>query len=415
MTAASTYIGPLAYLGRILPSLSETFVVREVAALVRLGLAVRLFSLQQPEDPAMHPEIRDLKLPLTTLWVPHRREFWQAHFHYLRRRPQAYRRGLRDLVLTTRLRGRERRRGLFIFLVAPYAAWCLERQGVRHLHAHFANTAASVALGAATLAGIPWSFMAHAYDVFVDTLLLDLKLSRAAFAATCSHFHVRYLREHFPAARQARLEVIRYGLDPALFPYQLPRRQEPPSILGVGRLVATKGFHTLIEALAHLRRQGLRPRCRIIGDGPERQRLAAQVQNLGLTGQVELLGRQLPAAVKAAYEQADILVMPSCVKNNDRDGMPNVLLEAMALGVPVISTYVSGIPELVRQEETGLLVPPEDPLALAHAIARLLQDQELAARLSLQARRLVETEFNIYRSAARLRELFAAARPAPEV
>ncbi len=265
-----------------------------------------------------------------------------------------------------------------------------------------------MALPAASLAGIPFSFMAHAYDVFVDTLLLSAKLARAAFVGTCSHFHVRYLREHFPAARQARLAVIRYGLAPEIFPYQPPRRHEPPVILGVGRLVATKGFHTLVAALAHLRDLGLQPQCRIIGDGPERQHLETQIRELGLDRQVQLWGAQRPAAVKAAYSQADILVMPSCVKNNDRDGIPNVLLEAMALGVPVISTSVSGIPELVRPEETGLLVEPENPPALAAAIARLLQDRELAARLSRQARHLVETEFNIYRSAARLRDLFAA-------
>lgn len=403
-------MGPIGYLGRILPTLSETFVVREVAAHWRLGLPVRLFSLYPPEDPAMHPEIRDLSLPLTTLWQPSRPAFWTAHLHYLQRRPRLYRQCWQDFLRHPDSRGPARRRCLLFLLVSPYAARCLETQGIKHLHAHFANTAASVALGAATLAGIPWSFTAHAYDVFVDTLLLDLKLRRAAFVATVSNFHVQYLREHFPGARQARLEVIRYGLDPDLFPFQLRPRREPPVILAVGRLVATKGFHTLIAALARLRRQGLQPRCRIIGEGPERPSLTTQIARLGLADQVELLGRQLPAAVKAAYDQADLLVMPSCVKNNDRDGIPNVLLEAMALGVPVISTWVSGIPELVRPEATGLLVPPEDPAALAEAIARLLQDPELAHRLARSARQLVETEFNIYRSAARLQELLAAAR-----
>ena len=404
--------GAIAYLGRILPALSETFVIREVAALCQRGLAVRLLSLYPPDPVGIHPEIREMGLQVTTIYEPRRLRFWLRHLYYLGKCPRRYAACLWRYVLKPAVGCRERLRCAYFFLMAPAAAWCLERQGIAHLHAHFANTPASVALMASALTGVPFSFMAHAYDVFVDALLLPEKLQAAKFVATCSYFNVQYLRQHFPAAGRARLRVVRYGLDPASYPFRLPeRRQEPPVVLGVGRLVATKGFQTLVAAMAHLRDQGIPAVCRIIGDGPEYDHLQKQIAALRLQDRVQLLGRRLPEEVKAAYSQADVLVMPSCVRNNDRDGIPNVLLEAMALGVPVISTYVSGIPELVRPEETGLLVEADDPPALAAALARLLSDLALAQRLARRARQVVEEEFNILRSAAQLEALMAGSEP----
>lgn len=417
MTKSSRVPPPtvIAYLGRILPALSETFVIREVAALWQRGLQVDLLSLYPPDPLGIHPEIRDLGLKVATIYEPRQPRFWLRHLYYLVTRPQRYSACLWRYVLRPAGSLKDRLRCAFFFLMAPSAAWSLERQGIAHVHAHFANTPASVALMAAALTGVPFSFMAHAYDVFVDTLLLPEKLQAAKFVATCSYFNVHYLRQHFPEAHTARLEVVRYGLDPALYPFRLRRqRQEPPVILGVGRLVVTKGFHTLVAAMAHLRDQGVAAQCRIIGDGPESAHLQQQIADLQLQDRVQLLGRRLPEETKAAYEQADILVMPSCVRNNDRDGIPNVLLEAMALGVPVVSTYVSGIPELVRPEETGLLVEPEDPPALAAALIRLLQDPALGPQLASRAREVVEQEFNIHHSAARLATLFHESGTGPE-
>lgn len=396
----------IAYLGRILPTLSETFVIREIAALVRLGAKVSLFSLYPPESLAIHPETRRLPLQVTTIFSPRQPLFWLAHIFFAVIQPRRYWSCLWRYVVNVKTTWRNRGRLLRYFAASPYAAWRLGRDRITHVHAHFANSPTSVALMATHLAGLPFSFMAHAYDVFVDTLLLPEKLAAAKFAATCSFFNVEYLRRHFPEARQARLEVIRYGLDPAAFPPRHRLPQATPMIIGVGRLVETKGFHTLIQAGARLRDEGLAFSCVLIGEGPEAARLHRLVQALNLSSQVALLGKRLPAAVNTFYQQADILVMPSCVRHNDRDGIPNVLLEAMAMEIPVISTYVSGIPELVRNRETGLLVAPDEPVALAAAIRTLLTDPPLAQKLARQGRVLVEREFNIYASAARLLELF---------
>ncbi len=398
----------IAYLGRILPTLSETFVVREIAALVRLGANVPIFSLYPPESLSAHPETKGLPLRVTTIFCLSHPLFWLIHIYYAISHPCRYWSCLWRYVLKIKTTWNNRGRLFLYFLASPYAAWCLGRARVTHVHAHFANSPTSVALMATHLARVPFSFMGHAYDVFVDTLLLSQKLTAAKFVATCSFFNVHYLQTHFPATRQARLEVIRYGLDPAAFPPRPSPPHSTPMILGVGRLVETKGFHTLVEACARLRDDGLAFSCCLIGDGPEAERLRFLVEKLNLSSQVNLLGKRLPSEVKTFYEQSDMLVMPSCVRANDRDGIPNVLLEAMAMEIPVISTYVSGIPELVRHQETGLLVEPDDPVALAEAIMTLLSNPTLTHRLARQGRALVEQEFNIYCSAARLLQLFTS-------
>lgn len=400
----------ISYLGRVLPILSETFVVREIAALRHLGADVRPLSLYSPDTSAVHPEAPDLAREVEVLVRPTHPLFWLAHLVILSRSPIRYLHCLWQYVLAADEPWRRRLRCLGYFGVAPFAALRLHRAGVAQVHAHFANAATSVAMMAAKLAGIPFSFTAHAYDLFVDDVLMPAKLSAAAFVATCSHFHVRYLREHYPTAAGATLKVVRYGIDPTIF---APRRtvpQTPPLILAVGRLVETKGFHTLVEACARLRSQQLAANCSIVGEGPEGDRLLRMVTELRLTDSVTLVGKLRPAEVSAYYPRASLLVMPSCVRNNDRDGIPNVLIEAMAMEIPVVSTRVSGIPELVRDGETGLLVDPDDPNGLAEAITRLLNDPGLAHRLAQAGRELVLREFNIYTSAQQLLLLFEEAR-----
>lgn len=398
----------IGYLGRILPTLSETFVVREIAALRRLGQEVRAFSLYPPDRTAAHPEAPGLAEEVEVLVRPTLPRFWLAHLIVLLRSPLRYFHCLWRYVLAAGEPGRRRLHCLAYFAAAPFAAIRLRRAGVTHLHAHFANASTTTAMMTSDLAGIPFSFMAHAYDIFVDDVLLAAKLSAAAFVATCSHFHVRYLQEHYPV--RAAIFVVRYGVDPELFAPRQPSRRTPPLIFAVGRLVETKGFHTLVEACARLRAMSLAADCLIIGEGPERERLTHLIATLQLAERVTLFGKLPPAEVAARYSQASLLVMPSCVRNNDRDGIPNVLLEAMAMGIPVVSTRVSGIPELVRDNETGLLVEPDDPQALADAIARLLSDPLLAERLARAGRDLVLHEFNIYKSARRLQRLFAGER-----
>jgi glycosyltransferase involved in cell wall biosynthesis len=400
----------LAYLGRILPVLSETFVVREIAALRRLGAWIKPFSLYAPDLTAVHPEAPELAAETEVLWQPARPLFWLAHFFFLLGHPRRYLFCLLRYALLAPEPWRGRRRSLAFFLMAPYAAWRLRRAGVQHLHAHFANAPASLALAAAHLAGVSFSFTAHAYDLFVDRLLLPAKLRAAAFVACISRFNINFLKELFPAAAAAaRLELVRNGVDLRRFRPSPHPAGKPPLILAVGRMVETKGFHDLISACARLAEAGVACRCLIVGEGPEAGRLKKMVADLNLEDSVTLPGRLQPEELLPLFRAADLLAMPACVRQGDMDGIPTVLIEALALEIPVVASRVSGIPELVRDGDTGLLVAPDDPGALAAALGRLLADRPLARRLAAAGRELVRREFNSEHSAARLLELFREA------
>ena len=220
----------LAYLGRILPAISETFVVREIAALRRLGLSVTVFSLHPPETGGIHPEAPDLAREAKVLIQPQNPLFWLAHLIFALRFPGRYFKCLDAYVLAAGEPWQSRRRCLSYFMVAPYAAWRLRRAGIQHCHAHFANAPASVALMAAALAGISFSFTAHAYDIFIDTVLLPAKLAAAAFVACISRYNRRFLRQHYPEARLAHLEVVRNGLDTSRFCRTPTPRGRPPAL-----------------------------------------------------------------------------------------------------------------------------------------------------------------------------------------
>jgi colanic acid/amylovoran biosynthesis glycosyltransferase len=400
---------PVAYLGRILPVTSETFVVREIVSLRHLGLRVKVFSLHPPETGVSHPEAPDLAREVEVLSQPQNPLFWLTHLWFALRFPGRYFHCLYAYVLKADEPWRSRRRGLAYFMVAPFAAWRLNRTGAQHLHAHFANAPASVALMAAALAGISFSFTAHAYDIFVDQLLLPAKLAAAAFVACISRYNRRYLLKHYPEARLTHLEVVHNGLDTARFCPQPHPRGVPPRLIAVGRLVETKGFHILVDAAARLRDQGLPCQCLIIGDGPEAGRLQDMVNALDLTDRVILQGKVPPEEMLSCYRQADVLAMPSCIRNQDADGIPTVLIEAMAMEIPVVATRVSGIPELVVDGETGLLVAPDDAAALAEALARVFRDQDMARRLARAGREMMVSQFNGEASARQLRRLFDAA------
>lgn len=399
--------GAIAYLARTLPTVSETFVIREIVALRRLGAEVRLFSVYKPDRVSRHPELPDAAAEAVTLFRPADLRFTASHAYFALTSPGRYFGCFRNYVLAPRESWKKKLRCFFHFLMSPYTAWRMREEGVAHVHAHFANIAASVAMMAAHLLDIPFSFTVHAYDIFRDDLLMTEKLAGAKFVAVCSRFNEAYLLEHYPEAMNPRMELVRYGIDPASFSGCLSESpRDVSSILAVGRLVETKGFHTLIQACGFLRDRGLKFKCTIIGAGPEAARLEGLVHNLDLGESISLAGERHPAEVLGFYPRADLFVMPSCVRNNDRDGIPNVLLEAMLSEVPVISTRVSGIPELVRHGETGLLVEPDDPAALADAMERLLRDRDLAAHLSSGGKDLVLREFDIRKSAERLLELF---------
>lgn len=339
---------------------------------------------------------------------------------------------LRTLAGAHRAAGRSPWAHARLLAVTPKAlaaAHRLRALGVEHLHAHFAMQTADTAAIAGAVAGIPFSFTAHAYDIYSThprwrNATLGWKLRHAARAFTVSDYARDLLRAMLPAADRERVQTAYVGIPTELF------RAEPPApddgtlrLVCVARFQEKKGLDTLIDACAVLRERGCRFTLRIFGDGPLRPALEAQIARHEIADLV-LLGQPIPQEEVAKEMRACHLFVMPCRRdhNGDMDGIPTVFMEAMASGRPVVSCAVSGIPELVRDGETGVIVPPDDTLALADAIADLATAPERRAYLGRQGRALVERQHDQRRNARRVVALLvddgstgdpSAARPRP--
>jgi glycosyltransferase involved in cell wall biosynthesis len=296
-----------------------------------------------------------------------------------------------------------------------YFAGRLRELRIEHLHAHWATWPALSAWVISRLTGIPYSVTGHAHDLFLPNPMLARKVADSRFFATISDFNRDLLIRLCGPSAAGRIRVIRCGLPLESFRYDARAGRasgDPYRIVSVGRLVDYKGFDVLIRACGILGRSGVPLRCVIVGDGPERARLERLAGDPDLHGVVELKGERLQREVLEILTGADLFVL-ACAPGRDglQDGIPIALMEAMAVGVPVISTKLSGIPELVIDETTGLLVSPNDPGQLAAAMNRLLNDRAQAAGLSRQARDLIERQYDLSRSVGLLCEAFAPDAP----
>ena len=388
------------------PRLSATFILNEVLAVERSGVSLRIFSIKDPDGEPVHARVAQVRARVTYLSLRrHWKSALQANLRLLCRQPGRYCRALLQAL-------RYRRRGVLLcFFQAGYLAHELSREPVAHLHAHFAHAPAPVAMFTHQLTGIPYTFTAHAKDIYIKTPpeLLRAEAQQAQAVITCTEYNRQYLSTQIGPASDGKLHCIYHGLDLSQFQFAWPRVSDagPPVILSVARLVEKKGLSDLIVAADILRRRGRRFQVEIIGNGPLRQALEAQVMQLGLSDRVKLLGVQTYDMVCLAYQRASIFALPCMVTaDGDRDGLPNVLLEAMGSGVPVVSTPVSGIPELIESEHDGLFVPPNSPTELADALDRLLTQPELSERLARAARAKIQAHFSIDRSSTQLLALF---------
>jgi colanic acid/amylovoran biosynthesis glycosyltransferase len=400
----------LTYIIGTYPVLTETFIDREVRHLLDRGVDLRIVSIRRPRTELSEAQRALSRQVRYLLPVRAGRVAW-AHLSTAARRPRTYF-GTLGWLLTRKQTWRERFRSAQHFGAGVYAARVLrDRRGV-HLHAHFIDRAATVALVAARLLDTTYSVTAHAREIYVDAFLLPERIGHAAFVATCTEYNRRHLERIAPHAAD-RIVRLYHGLD--LGTYLALERDGTesaahPLILSVGQLTDRKGLRYLIEACGVLAARGRGFRCEIVGDGPLAGELGAQIADLGLADHVRLTGPLPYPEVVARYSRAAVFSLPCVVADNgDRDGIPNVILEAMAARVPVVSTDVSGIPEVLRHEETGLVVPERDAVALADALARILDDRELAARVSDEARTFVASEFDLDRNIGRLLDRLSAA------
>ena len=403
MSAAAPTVG---YVLKRYPRYSETFVVNEILELERAGVPLQIFSLRYPEDGHFQDAISRVRAPVHYLASTGLKaaELWSAMNRVRASVPGAW-------TAIERLHRMEARH-LYQALRLTEEA---RRLGVTHFHAHFATEATAVARAASLISNVPYTFTAHAKDIFhesVDRSDLARKIDDASAVVTVSEFNRSFLRRGWPAQAGSIVRIYN-GLDLERFEYQDPTPRAP-LVLAIGRLVPKKGFEVLVEACAILRDQGRAFRCAIVGAGELEDVLRTRIRERALEASVRLVGARPQGEIVRWIQRSAALAVP-CVEAADgnRDGLPTVLLEAMALGTPCVSTDVTGIPEAILHERTGLLVAQQDPKALAHALARLLEDDALRTRLARNARAHMENEFDATRNVAKLRSLFEATQVEP--
>ncbi len=393
--------GTIAYLVKRYPRLSETFILHEMLALEAQGYTLRVYSMMNPEEAVVHPDVQRLNAPVTYLPEVHWRGLRQllpAQIALFRRNPRRY---FKELGVS--LRRSDPLAGLRHFVRGGWLALELERQQIHHLHAHFAHGPAATAEVVAGMSDISFSFTGHAKDIYT-TPRADVarRIHRAAFVLTCTGFNQSYLASLVAPGEASKIHRVYHGVDRRRFQPRLspPASEEttgaPPVILSIGRFVEKKGFPYLLHACAILRDRGFDFRCQIIGGGPLRDTLQELIEYLDLQGIVTLEGARSQEELVACYTAATVVTLPCVVLDNgDRDGIPNVLVEAMSMGCPVVSTNISGIPELIQDGENGLLVPPRDAVALADSLERVLRDAQLRRNLGDAASATIAERFDL--------------------
>lgn len=399
---------PRATIGYIVstwPRLSQTFVLNEILALERLGVPLQIFSVKDPGGEPVHGAVGQVRAHVSYLSLRrHWRTVLPANYRLARQQPKLY------FGCLLRAAGYFRWGALKRFFLAPYLAELLRERPVGHLHAHFATAPALVAMFTHWLTGIPYSFTAHARDIYVDQKprILRAEMKFADGVVTISEYNRRFLSTEICPRANGKVRCIYNGLNLQDFRFQPCISQtEPPVILSVGRLIEKKGFVDLLLACDILRRRGQAFQVEIIGSGPWEDLLRTQTSRLRLQERVTFLGAQPQEVVRKALHRATVFALPCIISGRgDRDGIPTVLMEAMASGTPVICTSVSGIPELIESGRDGLLVPPGNPSLLADALEHLLNGPELREKLARAARAKIETRFSIEASAEALRSLF---------
>lgn len=401
------------------PKLTETFILYEMLTLEELGHRVEVFPLLRERQSVTHAEAARMVQRAHYHPFVSRAILW-AQLSFLFRRPGAYFKALAEVLCGTWGSANFFLGAIGIFPKSVRFAHEMEKQGITHVHAHFANHPAVAALIIHRLTGIPFSFTAHGSDLHVERRMLDRKVAAAAFAVTVSGYNRELMVQECGERMRDKIHVVHCGVDPEVFmPHRHTSTPRPPGrrtdsfqILCVGSFEEVKGHRYLIDACQRLRTRGVRFACHLVGDGPRRGSVEAQIRRLGLQGEVRVHGARPRHEVARLLSEADVVALTSVpTRRGKREGIPVVLMEAMATGLPVVSSAISGIPELVEDGRSGFLVPPCDTSAIAEALHKLSTDADLRRRMGRSGRRRVERHFDLRRNTSLLSRLFER-RPA---
>jgi colanic acid/amylovoran biosynthesis glycosyltransferase len=411
------------YVLKRFPRLSETFILNEMLELERQGAEIEVFSLFKPPAEEKHALLSELKAKVT--YLPTTQSLDQITVKRGDALEASERLPLMDLIgsgeFGAEMPGKSALEKTAIIYKATTVALLAKEFNLHHLHAHFGSDAATVALLASRLSGLPYSYTAHAKDIYhtyndevTDSRMRRAKISEAAFVATVSEFNRNHLVGIAGKANGSRIYRLYNGIDLGRFTVQKAER-DPSTILAVGRLVEKKGFIHLVEACRLLATNAVEFRCDIIGDGPLQETLQQQIEASGLQGKVRLLGPRKQEELIGLMQTATMMALPCIVtETGDRDGLPTVLLEALASGLPCISTTVSGVPEIINDGDCGLLTEPGSAEQLADAIETLLAHPARRKRFAEQGRAKAERDFSLNNNVAVLRGLFEQSQPKSE-
>jgi len=397
------------YLLARFPSVTETFLYDEIAALGSAGVEVVPWALRRQAVPVLQPGARALEPGVA---IPDAARAIGAWVRWWLRAPRAMALATRGSWRGRPAGARARLRHWIAWGLGPAAADAVLGSGARHIHAAYLGPPAAAAAVASLLTEVPYSASAHAHDIFKGTRGLKAKIEGAAFVRAISEHNRRHLaRLTQGVTRPTALCVVPCGLTEDWFEPPAARPESPPTILAVAQLERYKALDLLIDAAAILRYRGVALRLVIVGEGSRRRALEARIRGAGLDGVVELAGARDRGEVRRRLDAATLFAAPGRVEpSGKKDGIPVAIVEAMARGAPVVATRISGVAELVSHRRTGLLVPPDDAGALAHALERLLGDPAARAALARQARAVVERTRRAERCAAELARLLAGER-----
>jgi colanic acid/amylovoran biosynthesis glycosyltransferase len=404
----------IAYIVSGFPNIYETFILYDILAMEKLGVAVELYPLRRQHPQIVHPEAeRWMGLahyhPFLSLAV------LRAQWHFIRRKPLGYLKLLAEICQGTWGSANFFLGAVAIFPKTVLFAFKMSTQGITHVHAHFANHPAVAALIIHRLTGIPFSFTARGSDVQVDRQMLKEKVEAAQFVIAVSSENKKIIVDECSPSVSKKIHVIYGGVDvDRLSPHLTSRSAGPLKILCVARLEEVKGHTYLVEACRLLRDRGIAFECRLVGEGPLFRPIETHIKQTGLKKEIQLVGALSYQEVIKEMARADVVVLQTTpTAQGDREGIPNVLKEAMACGLPVVACGVGGIPELVDHERTGILVALKNPGALAEALQRLYEDSALRSRLGRAGREKIVREFNLKTSTTKRAWLFLGA-PVPQ-
>ena len=405
----------VAYMMSRFPKLTETFILYEMLAMKQQGIQVEVYPLMREREEQMHPEAMQF------VEIAHYQPFIsfpivKANLYFLLKKPFVYLKTLWDLLRANWGSVNFFTGGIGIFPKTALFAYQMRADHVQHVHAHFASHPAAAGFIVHRLVGIPYSFTAHGSDLHRDRHMLREKVAEAAFVAAISEYNKEIIISECRGNYREKVHVVHCGVDIEVFrershetPYE--KGENPFMILCVGTLHEVKGQAYLIDACHQLRGRGFNFECHFVGDGPDRNSLTDLVERADLSDKVHFHGRLTRDEIARLLLDADVLAAPSVpTRDGRREGIPVVLMEAMGSGVPVIASNLSGIPELVNDQLTGLLVRPRDATSLANALERYIKDPDLRRRLGRAGREKVAQEFDLNKNAAGLAQHFLEGR-----